>query len=80
MTRFDETRRFARIADGAAVRWHCSTTRYLWHASADDRVAVCSSAVTVDPLRDPFPHTYDRSNDTMTCDRCAGLVRHVRPS
>ena len=74
----DEIDWFSRISDGKTVLWMAGATTFLWHATADGVVAVCSSAIRVDRQRDPYPSTIDRSCDTMTCTSCAGLVKRLR--
>jgi len=77
--RLDEEALFVRISDGASVVWKNGAPRggYLWHATVDGLHAVCSSAVIVGD-EDPYPSTPDRSDDMMTCNSCAGLVKRVR--
>jgi hypothetical protein len=76
--RNDEVDWFERCFDGKTVLWMCGATSYLWHATVDGAVAVCSSAIRIDRERNPYPHTADRSSDTMTCDRCAERVRRIK--
>lgn len=82
--RYDEIDWFERVSDGKTVLWMCSKetgvrrgSGYLWHATVDGKTAVCSKLIEIDRERDPYPHTVDRSADTMTCDRCATLVRRI---
>lgn len=77
--RYDETDWFNRRSDGKTVLWMAaaSETSYLYHATADGLVAVCSSLIAIDRERDPSPGTVDRSQDTMSCLRCQSLVRRI---
>ena len=79
--RQDEIDWFNRISDGKTILWMAGAS-YLWHATTNGEVAVCSSSVRVyrdlNPDRDQFPSTQDRSNDLMTCERCQGLVRRIK--
>jgi hypothetical protein len=77
--RQDEIDWFERISDGKTVLWLCGAgdNAFIWHGTVDGEVAACSSTIKVDRERNPYPHTGDRSRDTMTCDRCASLVRRI---
>jgi hypothetical protein len=77
--RIDELQTFARIDTGETVVWAAKRNGYLWHATADGIHAVCSATVVVDLGHDPYPSTFDRSSDLMTCIRCQERVRRVRP-
>ena len=90
--RQDEIDWFDRIRDGKPALWMCGELTeasqqrksggpragYLWHATCDGKVAVCSPKIAVDRDRNPYPHTYDRSCDTMTCENCTRLVRRTK--
>lgn len=78
--RYDEIDWFERLSDSKPVLWMAaaSETSFLWHATADGLVAVCSSRIAIDRHRDPHPGTVDRSNDTMSCERCQGLVKRIK--
>lgn len=75
--RQDEIDWFYRRADRATVLWMASTKSYLWHATADGVLSVCTPHVAMDRERNPAPGTQDRSNDTMTCERCQDLVCRI---
>lgn len=75
--RQDEIDWYSRISDGKTVLWMMGKTTYLYHGTVDGEVAVCSSAIEVDRERDEYPSTIDRSHNTMTCDRCAALVKRI---
>lgn len=76
--RTDEVDWFSLISDGRTVLWMCGATTYLYHATADGKVAVCSSRIPIDREREPYPGTTDRSRDLMTCDHCASMVRRTK--
>lgn len=77
--RIDMQTTFVRLDTGATVIWLAGASENLGHATEDGIHAVCSRALLVSPDRDPSPSTYDRSNDLMTCDRCAERVRRLKP-
>jgi len=70
--RDDETKTFAVTATGESCVWKASRN-FLWHATVDGLHAVCSRAIVLIE-DDVYPSTADRSNDTMTCERCQDLV------
>ncbi len=78
LLRRDEIDWFKRISDGKTVLWMASTTGFLWHATANGALAICSSAIAIDRCRNPYPGVSDRSADAMTCERCAGLTVRIR--
>lgn len=70
--RDDERKTFVVTATGESCVWKASK-KLLWHATVDGLRAVCSRAIVLTD-DDPYPSTVDRSNDSMTCERCEGLV------
>src|SRR5579863_7997050 len=76
--RADQLRAFVLISTGATVVWKSGKRTLIWHASVDGLHGVCSPHVLVTDA-DPYPSTYDRSNDLMTCIRCQELVRRLPP-
>lgn len=76
--RRDEIDWFDRISDGKTALWMAGATTWLFHATVDGKVAVCSNRILVDRERDLYPRIADRSNDLMTCESCAKLVKRRR--
>lgn len=78
--RNDELATFILIRTRETVVWAAGRNEgCIWHATVNGLHAVCSRAIIVDIDWNPYPSTVDRSNDLMTCDRCAGLVARVKP-
>ena len=77
-SREDEKQRFVLIKDPCVTAiWKAQPNSCLFHATVNGLVSVCPArAVLTD--EDPYPSTFDRSNDMMTCDLCAEMVRRVK--
>jgi hypothetical protein len=73
--REDQFHTYIAIATGQTVIWLVSSS-YLYHATVDGLRALCNRAILV---RENASVLEDRSNSTMTCHKCAGRVRRVRP-
>jgi hypothetical protein len=71
--RQDEIDTFVVISTGNTAVWRASSSCN-WHAAVG-KFAVCGAKVNDE---DPFPSTFDRSNDPMTCEKCQELVRRVK--
>jgi hypothetical protein len=77
--RDDELVTFVRLDTRETVVWVAGQNEgCIWHATSDGLAAVCSKAILVDPNHDPYPSTVDRSNDLMTCVRCAERVARLK--
>lgn len=76
--RQDQLTSYVLIADPAIqVTWKIGKTSWLYHATANGRIAVCNGYLDLsddDPYQDE-----DRSNCIMTCNMCAERVRRSRP-
>ncbi len=76
--REDETTRFVLIKDPCVTAiWKAAPNSCLFHATVNGLTSICPARARLTD-EDPYPSTYDRSNDMMTCDLCAELVRRVR--
>lgn len=80
-SRYDEQEIFLEIATGNPVRWEYASS-FLYHATTDGERSVCGAVQGHETIfeEEPGSGVVDRSNDTMTCRRCQGLVRKLASS
>lgn len=77
--RDDELATFVHIETRKPVIWVAGQNEgCIWHATADNKRAVCSFDIMIDLEANPYPSIVDRSNDLMTCLRCQDKVTKLK--
>lgn len=73
--------RYFALATGVEVKWMAHPKTIVFHAKYVDHlnIALCGVKAEFTDIRDHYgAGLSDPSNDIMTCENCAGLVRRVK--